>query len=160
MKNDHKPTNQLKLIGLVSLTLIGGLFFDGCAKYEEGPKTSLRTKKGRLTGTWNIARQETIVDDQLQTDFSKEFFEGITWEFNKEDEWFQRDNDSIFDQGKWTFEGDVNLHINSIFTGKEASWEILKLKHKEMRIRLESFVLVLNEPHPAIITTDLTLAPN
>ena len=44
--------NQSKLI---ILSLTSCLLFS-CSKYEDGPVISLRTKKARLTGTWNVEK--------------------------------------------------------------------------------------------------------
>jgi len=44
-----------KLIILI-LTLVSAIFiFSACAKYEDGPSLSLRTKKQRLKGTWEYS---------------------------------------------------------------------------------------------------------
>ena len=45
----------MNLFKLIILTLISCFLFS-CSKYEDGPGISLRTKKARLTGTWEIAK--------------------------------------------------------------------------------------------------------
>lgn len=35
------------------------LLLQGCKKYEDGPRFSLRTKKARLTGTWTLEKLES-----------------------------------------------------------------------------------------------------
>ena len=44
--------NRICLI--VTLTLIAGLFFSSCKKYEEDYGLMLKSPKGRLVGTWKI----------------------------------------------------------------------------------------------------------
>jgi hypothetical protein len=41
----------MKKLFLLSLV---GLIFIGCSKYEEGSGLTLRSKKGRITGKWNL----------------------------------------------------------------------------------------------------------
>jgi hypothetical protein len=42
-------------IAIVAL-LVGSVSVTGCGKYEEGPSVSLRTKKARVVGTWEIEK--------------------------------------------------------------------------------------------------------
>jgi hypothetical protein len=48
--------------------------FSSCKKYEEGPALSLRTKKARLAGNWEIS--EIKINNQTSAT------EGITFKFN------------------------------------------------------------------------------
>ncbi|MBR5984176.1 MAG: hypothetical protein IK025_10730 [Bacteroidales bacterium] len=49
--------NRICLV--VVLTLIVGLFFSSCKKYEEDYGLMLKTPKGRLVGTWKITQIES-----------------------------------------------------------------------------------------------------
>jgi hypothetical protein len=55
----------LSLVVLLSTSAV----LTSCGKYEEGPGFSLRSRKGRLTGTWKITESKTNgVADQLDSD--------------------------------------------------------------------------------------------
>ena len=79
--------NQSKLI---ILTLISCFLFC-CSKYEDGPVISLRTKKARLTGTWEIAKINGTAPAS-----------GEQWEFE-----FEKDGDYT----------EVRTSIDSVFVG-------------------------------------------
>lgn len=42
---------------LLAIAFAISVVFISCGKYEEGPSISLRTKKARLTGVWEISKQ-------------------------------------------------------------------------------------------------------
>jgi len=59
---------------LIILTLISCFLFS-CSKYEDGPVISLRTKKARLTGTWEIAKingTTPALGEQWEFEFEKD----------------------------------------------------------------------------------------
>ena len=71
----------MKTIRFFSLSLLVLAFVMGsCSKYEEGPILSLRTKKARLAGVWEI---EKFVSKEGVTSYPQPEDEG-TIEYTKE----------------------------------------------------------------------------
>lgn len=48
--------NKVKNTLFLAATVITVLNFQSCSKYEDGPSFSLRTKKARVTGDWEVVR--------------------------------------------------------------------------------------------------------
>jgi len=77
-----KPNSmkKIKLSFLMAVTLVVVLNFASCSKYEDGPSFSLRSKKARLTGEWEIVKVGTqTIGDTYE----------IVWDFSKDGSWSQ-----------------------------------------------------------------------
>jgi len=126
------------------VAVIFSIAFVSCKKYPDGPSFSLRSKKERISNTWNIEQYKFNGADS--TSFAKNhLFNNYKLIINKNGEYSFNYVLSLgtikFDfneTGTWTFSGDKK---NVIFTkatgnttaaaGSIATWEILKLKEKE-----------------------------
>ena len=86
---------------LLAIAFAISVVFTSCGKYEEGPSISLRSKKARLTGVWEISKKMyngrevslTAEDKQVTVEFKKDDSFEIkmppykltrTWEFNSD----------------------------------------------------------------------------
>ena len=106
------------------------LVLAGCGKYDDGPKFSMRSKQGRLVGTWKVEKTiftmngivtETAGDGNAITKFEKNgnFKISIT-----------NETDLI---GKWKFFGDDELELTYDSDPENPLIiNILRLKHKEL----------------------------
>jgi hypothetical protein len=65
---------------IYALSILTGLQFASCGKYEEGPAFSLRTKTARLAGEWTI--EKLTVDGEDLTAFAAAFITNT--EFTKD----------------------------------------------------------------------------
>ena len=118
-----KKTNYMKKfkLALVAMTLV---MLWSCGKYEDGPAISLRSKTGRLAGTWvydKVLQNGVDVTDQstegetfeftierdgtYSTVFSYTFFGQVTsgedngtWEFGDDETFTTKSNNSNFSQ--------------------------------------------------------------
>jgi hypothetical protein len=118
-----------------------------CGKYEEGPSFSLRTKKARVTGTWNI--EKIIVNGEEQpTTFNEG---GFQFSLDDIDIELNKDNSatitipvpfigSVTDDGEWDFSNNKeNIKISG-FTQMEAingEGKILRLTNSELWVLTE-----------------------
>ncbi|MBN4052068.1 hypothetical protein JYT53_01050 [Cytophagaceae bacterium AH-315-L13] len=103
----------------------------GCKKYEEGPALSLKSKKGRVANKWKIDYAFDIDDNQVVTSD----YTGETWEFAKDGEWIERDNDVIDKSGTWGFISDKESIKITKDNNNIDYYDILKLKSKEMWLK-------------------------
>jgi len=103
----------------------------GCKKYEEGPALSLKSKKGRVANKWKIDYAFDIDDNQVVTSD----YTGETWEFAKDGEWIERDNDVIDKSGTWDFISDKESIKITKDNNNIDYYDILKLKSKEMWLK-------------------------
>lgn len=72
-----------------------------CSKYENGPIFSLRTKKARLSGTWEL--RKVLFNEQEKVNFANENT-GYTFEKNGNYQVTNLDNSSGFEiNGTWDF---------------------------------------------------------
>ena len=125
-------------IAIVAL-LVGSVSVTGCGKYEEGPSVSLRTKKARVVGTWEIEKvMENGVD--ITTDI-RAVIASESIEFKK-DETFTASQTltSLFgggtdsQSGTWAFASDkekisTSTTENNVTT--TTTVDILRLTNKE-----------------------------
>lgn len=117
-----KSTQKLVL----ALTIVTALNFVSCGKYEDGPNFSLRTKKARLTGDWEIVRigNQAFPNQgySLEMQFSKDGALKFMYSYM---------NYSYSYSGKWEFSGnkeDLLLTLES----EILRFEILRLTNKEL----------------------------
>jgi hypothetical protein len=102
-----------------------------CKKYEEGPAFTLRTKKMRLTGEWELDKI-ILQDGTVYTSYN------IEWEFEKDGDFKQTYVYSYYgssyvstENGDWEWEdGKENIEIQ---VGSSVSeYEIIRLTNKEL----------------------------
>jgi hypothetical protein len=96
-----------------------------CGKYEDGPGFSLRTKKARLTGTWNI---EKVEGQSLDSG------ESIEWTFEKDGTFkfvYKENGDVDTANGTWDFSSDKEDLRLTVF-GFTVTFEILRLTNKDL----------------------------
>ena len=111
---------------LMAAALVTVVNFSSCKKYEDGPALSLRTKKSRLTGEWEVVR----IGNQAFP------YDGYTLEME-----FDKDGDMEFKysyasysysyQGDWEFSGDKE-ELEITFDNQVTDFEILRLTNKEL----------------------------
>ncbi|MCU0433868.1 MAG: hypothetical protein MUC87_10475 [Bacteroidia bacterium] len=69
-------------IAIVAL-LVGSVSVTGCGKYEEGPSLSLRSKKARVVGEWEV---EKVIENGVdKTSDYRTFIASETFEFKKDE---------------------------------------------------------------------------
>lgn len=146
-------TMRLNFSPRLSVVLITGLFFvaspilESCSKYEEGPRLSLRSRTKRLRGEWQIARQETYINDVLFADLDLTQLQDTTMIFTVSGDWSRPSPDSSrTDYGKWTFIGKNNIMLTSEVTEEAAIWEIKKLKFLQAKLEFNDTAFVIGEP--------------
>lgn len=127
------------------VTIVFSVTFFSCKKYPDGPSFSLRTKTERLSNTWKIESYKFNGADS--TAFVKNYLlNNYILDIKKNGNYSINYNLIIVflsfpmnETGKWVFSGDKK---NVIFTkesgnttaavGSNSSWEILRLKEKEL----------------------------
>lgn len=115
---------------LLAIAFAISVVFISCGKYEEGPSISLRTKKARLTGVWEISKQMYNGREVSLTAEDKE----LTFEFKK-DESFEMSMPPYKITGTWAFSSDkAKLIIEVSLFGQTEKTEltILRLTNKEL----------------------------
>ncbi|MEX1192731.1 MAG: hypothetical protein WEA99_12225 [Brumimicrobium sp.] len=112
----------------LAATVITVLNFYSCSKYEDGPKFSLRTKKARLTGEWEVVR---IGNESFpQNGYSLEMVFEKDGDFEYK---YSYDNYSYTYSGDWAFTSDKEKVVLSINNGAGGqTLEILRLKNNEL----------------------------
>lgn len=118
-----KKTTQ-KLV--LALTIVTALNFVSCGKYEDGPNFSLRTKKARLSGEWEIVRIGNInfpaEGYSIEMDFSKDGDFEFTYSYFTY---------SYSERGEWEFSGDKE-ELELTIDNEIQKFEILRLTNKEL----------------------------
>ncbi len=102
--------------------------FSSCSKYEDGPVMSLRTKKARLTGEWELQ----------EIDGNKYIYDAI-WEFEGDGDFeYNYEEGDVILKGEWTWEeGKEIIEIDYDDAGK-VEMEILRLTNTELILENES----------------------
>lgn len=116
-------------ITLAILLMGSTVAVSSCNKYEEGPSLSLRTKKARLAGEWDMVAYSNGGVEVADTDSDYVTFEKDgTFKFSMED--------GTSMTGKWEFANDKEAitmtYDNSTITGTST---ILKLTNDELWIK-------------------------
>jgi hypothetical protein len=118
-----KNFSYLTVLGAASLATVG------CNKYEDGPNFSLRTKKARIVGGWNV---ESIGSEVLGSTYS------INMSFEKtgsltytESYTYGGYSDSYSYAGSWEFASDKE-EIRLNLDGDIQVFEIKRLTNKEV----------------------------
>lgn len=98
--------------------------FSSCSKYEDGPSMSLRTKKARLTGEWEL---QEIDGNNVSGEEIWEFVSDGDFEATYED-----DGDKTTNKGEWTWEDEKEKIEIDIDDGGKFEMEILRLTNSEL----------------------------
>lgn len=110
----------------LAATIITVLNFSSCSKYEDGPKFSLRTKKARLAGDWEVVRigNETFPQNgySIEMEFEKEGDFRYTYSYGTY---------SYSYNGEWEFASDKE-DLDIIIDNQVQTFEILRLKNDEL----------------------------
>ena len=118
---------------LLAATLVTVMNFQSCSKYDDGPAFSLRTKKARLVGEWEVVK--------VSGQSSNQYF-GVGYTYNFE---FETDGDfeisvdyssggqsySYSYSGEWEWE-DGKETVEITIDGSVEEFEIKQLTNKEM----------------------------
>jgi hypothetical protein len=114
------------------------IFLFSCKKYEDGPGLSFHSKTERIANHWKYEKKYL---NEEETDLSDEE-KNTTLTFDKGGSFVKRvPNGSYFTSydGNWEFiekKEKIKTHISYSYFGnpatEEISWEILKLKEKEL----------------------------
>lgn len=115
---------KILMIAIASILVLGS-----CGKYEEGPGFSLRSKKGRLAGEWQMFRQ--IVDGQDRALSADE--KDDVWIIDKDGKYEITDPGNDSQKGSWTFgEDKETVTFTDDDNGLELKGTVLKLKNSEL----------------------------
>jgi len=120
------PTKATAILAAVAISS-----FQGCKKYEEGPGFSLRTKKMRLTGEWELDKL-TAADGTVTTSMDLEF------EFEKDGDFTMTMSYAYYGysynysvKGDWEWE-DSKSKVEITMGNSVTEYEIIRLTNKEM----------------------------
>lgn len=112
---------------MIALTTI----LSSCNKYEEGSKFTLLTAKARMVNTWTLTSYS--INDAAQT-----FSTGLSYKLDKDGtatETTTLGGFSLSDVGTWEFNGDKTELIMKDSAGSTATYEIVQLKNKDLKVR-------------------------
>lgn len=112
----------------LAATVITVLNFSSCSKYEDGPRFSLRTKKARITGEWEVVKIGNQNFPQDGYSLEMVFEKDGDFEYNYLYEGYSYGYD-----GDWHFtHGKEELVISLGNNGGVQIFEILRLKNDEL----------------------------
>lgn len=128
----------MKKISLIVLVffLVSNSLFQSC-KYEEGPTLSLRTKKARISGTWNVEK----ITEEDGTIFTPNDNNSLKYTFNK------------------SGTGDYIIILFGLSDSQTINWELANSK-KNLKITYENGniantkILKLTNDELIVITND------
>ena len=110
----------------LAATVITVLNFQSCSKYEEGPSFSLRTKKSRIVGEWEVVRVGNETYPQNGYSLEMTFEKDGDFEFNYSDGTY-----SYGYTGDWEFSNDKE-ELEITIDNEITKFEILRLTNKEL----------------------------
>jgi hypothetical protein len=123
-----KNFKNLTYLTLAGTTAIG---ISSCGKYEDGPNFSLRSKKARVVGDWNVKTiGSTLLDDNYGTTVNMEFDKNgsFTQTINYS---YGTYNYSYSYAGDWDFSSNKE-HLLITADGNTDTLEIKRLTNNEM----------------------------
>ena len=118
---------------VIALTLVMMISYS-CSKYDDGPFFSLRTKKGRLVGEWEL--DKVILNGQTQ---SLDSDYDIIWEFERDGDFEQTLEYGSYSygyNGDWEFDDngeELEIQINGDGT---QTFEINRLTNNELWLEI------------------------
>ena len=154
MNNNTKP---LIYLAAAAITVLN---FQSCKKYDDGPAFSLRSKKARLTGDWELVKINGQTPEQYNSDSNTTYsnydleieFESdgdLTYSINKSytnyygsyyGNYSYNGSNSYSLNGEWEWEDDkeaIEITINSPFGNLVIEGEITKLTNKELEFEVD-----------------------
>lgn len=111
---------------LMAAALVTVVNFSSCKKYEDGPTLSLRTKKSRITGEWEVVRIGTQSFPYGGYSLEMEFDKDGDLEFK-----YSYGSYSYSYNGEWEFSGDKE-ELEITIDNQVTKLEILRLTNKEL----------------------------
>jgi hypothetical protein len=133
-------TKSLLFLAAAAVTVLN---FQSCGKYEDGPGFSLRTKKARLTGEWELVKINGQTPEQA-LGYSSGYSVDVSWEIESDGDLSTTTNISYGGQsysysqtGEWEFSSnkeDLEITID----GSKEELEILQLKNKESKFKTKT----------------------
>lgn len=115
---------------LLAATVVTILNFSSCGKYEDGPSFSLRSKKARLTGEWEVVEinGQKPTGYKLEMEFEKSGDFKATYAYTYGSQTY-----SDVAKGEWEWESDKE-EISIRFDGETTTtdFEIKRLTNKEL----------------------------
>lgn len=111
-----------RILLIAALVLV--INISSCGKYEDGPAISLRSKKGRLVGEWEVVDIQGVgnLDGDLILEFEKEGDFTLTYDYGSY---------SYNQEGEWSFE-DNKETIEIELEDEREDWEIKRLTNNEL----------------------------
>ncbi|MFB1013607.1 MAG: copper resistance protein NlpE N-terminal domain-containing protein [Bacteroidia bacterium] len=127
-----KIINNPSIVAIATAVVIFN--FTSC-KYEDGPNISLRSKKARLTGEWEVKFIDGAGMIGNDMEITLEFDKDGDLEFNQT--YSDYGNSYTYSQkGEWEWEdGKQSLEIT--LDGNKQEWEITRLTNKEFEFEDE-----------------------
>jgi hypothetical protein len=134
--------NKILLLAAAAITVLN---FQSCSKYEDGPAFSLRTKKGRLVGTWEVVK----VNGQNISSYSG-YNVDMEWEFESDGDFkvkqtisysnggYGNNSYSYSSSGEWEWENnkeEIEIKVN----GQVLDLEIKQLTSNEMKLDMDYY---------------------
>lgn len=128
--------SKCKTVSIAAIAAAVAVFnFQSCKKYEDGPVISLKTKKSRLTGEWeledikglNLGNVEIIFEFEKDGDFEMTYsysYGTYSYSYSYKGDWEWVDNKEAVE---------IDFRPN----GDLSEWEILRLKNKELTLEDE-----------------------
>ena len=121
-----KELKNLTYISIASATALG---ISGCGKYEDGPGFSLRSKKARVAGEWDVKSIGTqLMGSQyaINMDFARDRGLTVTTTYS-----YYGYSGGYTYAGSWDFASDKEQLMLTI-DGSVTAFEIKRLTNKEM----------------------------
>ena len=126
-----KIINNPSIVAIATAVVIFN--FTSC-KYEDGPNISLRSKKARLTGEWEVKFIDgagMTGNDMVTLEFDKDG----DLEFNQTYSYYGSSY-TYSQKGEWEWE-DGKQSLEIILDGNKQEWEITRLTNKEFEFEDE-----------------------
>ena len=120
----------IKTTGYVAAATIMAFNLQSCGKYDDGPGFSLRTKKARVVGEWDVIQigNQSFASSgySIEFEFEKDGDLKFTYGYNYYGQVY-----SYTYAGTWDFSSDKE-ELDLILGGSVQSFEIKRLTNKEM----------------------------
>lgn len=121
-----------KIFATLALITLVTVSFSSCSKYEEGSKFTILTKKQRLVNDWKTLKITADGNDITDLNIITEVIIRDNGTYTVLGSFF---GVSTSDDGKWAFNGDKSNVIFTANNGNVATYEIIKLKNKELKVK-------------------------
>lgn len=124
---------------MIAIIAIGSLFLASCNKYEEGANFSLRSKKGRIAGTWHLHKVELNGSDVTSSYLPSGAT--LTQTIEKDGTWtstYTISSLSNTDSGTWEFvdsKEKLKMVTNGSGDADGDTSTIVMLKNKEFKVK-------------------------